>query len=72
MLRRAGRGSACISFPSRKGFPLYDPESDRAFATAMREKLDERVKYLEVDCHINDPPYAEAAVAMLEELIKAK
>ncbi len=61
-----------FSFPSRDGGPLYDPESDRAFARTIKEKLSERVKYMEVDCHINDPPYAETAVAVLEELIASQ
>lgn len=58
-----------FSFPSREGYPLYDPEGDLAFARTMRERLSSRVRYVEVDCHINDPPYAEAAVALLEELM---
>jgi uncharacterized protein (UPF0261 family) len=58
-----------FSFPSREGYPLYDPEGDLSFARTIREELSEGVRYVEVDCHINDPPYAEMAVSMLEELI---
>lgn len=58
-----------FSFPSREGYPLYDPEGDLAFARTIKERLSERVKYVEVDCHINDSPYAEVAVSVLEELI---
>ncbi len=61
-----------FSFPSREGHPLYDPESDQAFARTIKEKLSERVQCVEVDCHINDPPYADTAVALLEELIGRK
>jgi uncharacterized protein (UPF0261 family) len=61
-----------FSFPSKRGGQLYDPESDRAFARTMKERLAERVKYVEVDCHINDPLYAETAVALLEQLIASK
>ncbi len=58
-----------FSLPSRAGYPLHDPQGDLAFARTLKGRLRERVKYVEVDCHINDPPYAEAAVLLLESLI---
>ena len=61
-----------FSLPSREGGSLYDPEGDRIFAQTLKERLAPQVKYVEVDCHINDPPYAETAVALLEKLIGEK
>ncbi len=61
-----------FSYPSREGGPNYDPEADRAFIDALKPCLASRIKYVEVDCHINDPPYAEMAVAILEELMAKK
>ncbi|MCL4371449.1 MAG: Tm-1-like ATP-binding domain-containing protein [Chloroflexi bacterium] len=58
-----------FSLPAREGGPLYDPEGDRAFIETLRANLAPQIKYVEVDCHINDHPYAEAAVALLEELM---
>jgi uncharacterized protein (UPF0261 family) len=61
-----------FSYPAREGGPTYDPEGDRAFAETIKARLAPRITYVEVDCHINDPPYAEAAVAMLLDLIKQR
>ncbi|MHB8991701.1 MAG: Tm-1-like ATP-binding domain-containing protein [Chloroflexota bacterium] len=58
-----------FSLPAREGGPTYDPEGDRAFAETIKACLKPGIHYLEVDCHINDPPYAEAAVALLEGLL---
>jgi uncharacterized protein (UPF0261 family) len=58
-----------FSFPAREGGPTYDPAGDKAFAETMRAHLAPGIRYVEVDCHINDPPYAETAVALLEEMI---
>ncbi len=58
-----------FSYPAREGGPTYDPEGDRAFAETIKARLAPHIKCVEVDCHINDAPYAETAVALLEELL---
>lgn len=58
-----------FSLPSREGGPTYDPDGDRAFVETIKARLKPEIRYVEVDCHINDPPYAEMAVALLEELM---
>lgn len=58
-----------FSYPSREGGPNYDPEADRAFIDTLRARLSPAIEYVEVDCHINDPPYAETAVSLLEGLM---
>jgi uncharacterized protein (UPF0261 family) len=58
-----------FSLPSRQGFPLYDPEGDRAFIETLKPALSPRIEYIELDCHINDPPYAEKAVDLLQGLL---
>lgn len=61
-----------FSYPAREGGPTYDPEGDRAFIETLKSRLAPRIRYVEVDCHINDPPYAETAVALLEELMSRR
>lgn len=61
-----------FSYPSREGGPTYDPEGDRLFAQVLKANLKPNIKYVEVDCHINDPPYAETAVALLEESMASR
>jgi uncharacterized protein (UPF0261 family) len=53
----------------KKGGPLYDPQADRAFDEEIKKRLKPQIEVLEVDAHLNDPPYAETAVALLEEMI---
>lgn len=61
-----------FSFPSREGGPLFDPAADRAFIDTVRAKLSPGIEYLELDCHINDPAYAETSVALLERLMTSR
>ncbi|MBW1946215.1 MAG: Tm-1-like ATP-binding domain-containing protein, partial [Deltaproteobacteria bacterium] len=51
----------------------YDEEANGALIESVRKNLDaSKVKLVEVDAHINDPEFADAAVALLLELIKIK
>jgi uncharacterized protein (UPF0261 family) len=53
--------------------PWYWPEADRAFTRKLDEKLDRaKVRYEELTLHINDPGFAERAVAELETMIKKR
>lgn len=38
----------------------------------MKKRLKPQIEVVEVDAHLNDPPYAETAVALLEEMIGRK
>ncbi len=58
-----------FSFPDREGWPLWDPESDAAFTQAIKEHAGPQVRVIEVDCHINDPSYADASVELLLSLM---
>lgn len=58
-----------FSYADREGLPLYDPESDAAFAEAVRRHAAPHVRVVEVDSHINDAPYADTAVNLLLELM---
>ena len=54
----------------REGGPLYDPEGDRAFGEELRRHLKPEIEVVEVDAHINEPLYAETAVALLERMVE--
>lgn len=59
-----------ISKISRPGEFFYDPEADQALFQAIRENINENIDIIEIDTHINDPVFAEAAVNKLLELMK--
>jgi len=44
------------------GGPFYDEEANAAFIHSMKENLDNRIKLIELNCHINDSEFAERAV----------
>jgi len=53
--------------------PWYWPEADRAFSRKLNENLDRlKVRYEELTLHVNDPGFAERAVAELEIMIKKR
>lgn len=55
-----------VSMIDRKGQPFYDPEADRALFDALRQHIASSVRLVELDFHINDPAFADAAT---EELL---
>ncbi len=60
-----------VSAIDRAGQPFDDPEARRALHDAIKSGLpDDRV--VELDAHINDPAFAEAAVATLVGMIRAQ
>jgi len=64
------RGFSQISV---KGAPFYDPESDGALITALREHLDPRIPLLVHDAAINDPSFAlEITTALFRALDSKK
>jgi uncharacterized protein (UPF0261 family) len=52
-----------FSEASKKGAPLHDPAADRVFIDTLKKSVGERIKVIEVDCHINDDRFA----ALIEE-----
>jgi uncharacterized protein (UPF0261 family) len=62
------RGISVISAP---GQPFYDPEADRALFEALKAGLRQGILVVEMECNINDPPFAEAcADALLRHIGK--
>jgi uncharacterized protein (UPF0261 family) len=56
-----------VSMLDAEGREFWDPASDRACFDAIRETVRPDVPIIEVDAHINDPPFADRAV---EELLR--
>jgi len=61
-----------FSEASKKGAPLYDPESDQAFINALKQNLKKKVKLIEIDCHINDDAFAARVEKTFEEMISER
>jgi uncharacterized protein (UPF0261 family) len=60
-----------ISIISTAGQPFYDQEADQALFHAIRSHLKQGIPLVELDCTINDPAFAAAAVqALLPHLPK--
>jgi uncharacterized protein (UPF0261 family) len=54
----------------REGGPLHDPETARLFVDRLKQRLDPAIAVREVDHHINDPGFAEAAAEMMDAMIR--
>ena len=52
--------------------PFCDRLADRAIFDAIKANLREDIEVVEIDCNINDPPFAAKAVEMMLALIAAK
>ncbi len=48
----------------------YDPEGNRTFGEELKRCLKPEIEVEEVDAHINEPLYAETAVALLEGMME--
>lgn len=53
----------------RTGGPLADAEALAAFCEAMRANCPANVRLVELDAHINDPAFCEAALTQVDEWI---
>ena len=49
--------------------PLFDPEADRAFVDALKGSLKPDIEIREIDAHIDDMEYAQAAVSQLHQMM---
>jgi uncharacterized protein (UPF0261 family) len=54
----------------KAGLPLHDPEANAAFATRLRERLNNKSAVKEVDMHLYTPEFARAAVEEFLRLYK--
>jgi uncharacterized protein (UPF0261 family) len=61
-----------LSMIAAEGQPFYSTESDEALISALRETLDQRVEYHELDMDINDERFADAMATRLHELISER
>jgi uncharacterized protein (UPF0261 family) len=63
------RGVSAIAV---EGGPFFDPAADEALFTAVREHLAPSVELHELDTDINDPAFAAAMAARLDDLVGGK
>jgi uncharacterized protein (UPF0261 family) len=62
------RGFSSLSV---EGGALYDPDSDAAFVSTLKEHLDRGIKVFEVDTHINSHEFAATVAEALAEAFQA-
>jgi uncharacterized protein (UPF0261 family) len=59
-----------VSAIDADGGPFRDAEADEALFGALREGIDrDRVELVELDLHVNDPEFAAAMAAKLDEYV---
>jgi uncharacterized protein (UPF0261 family) len=56
----------------REGGPLYDPETNSVLTRTLKESLDSRIDFHEVDHHINDDAFAQIAAKMMDEMVRER
>lgn len=52
------------------GHPLYEPATNGVFVTELKGILDDRIEIIEIDAHINDEAFTEAAASHLHAMMK--
>lgn len=62
------RGVSAIDCP---GGPFYWPEANQAYLDALKSGLRDRIRFVELDAHINDAPFADYAAHSLLGLLNA-
>jgi uncharacterized protein (UPF0261 family) len=75
----AARGPTAVLVPlrgvsaiDREGQPFWWPEADQALFQSLRNWIGPQVKLVELDMHINDRPFAEAAAQLLASWVGSK
>jgi uncharacterized protein (UPF0261 family) len=61
-----------VSAISGEGGPFYDPDADAALIGALRESIGKNVEVREMDANINEPEFAAAMAAKLDEYMVAR
>jgi uncharacterized protein (UPF0261 family) len=74
----AARGPTAVLVPlrgvsaiDRAGQPFWWPEADQALFQSLRNWIGPQAQLIELDCHINDAEFAQAAVATLLRLLRS-
>jgi uncharacterized protein (UPF0261 family) len=72
----AARGPTAVLVPRRgvsaidaEGQPFWWPEADAALFASLRHWMSPHVRMVELDLHINDPAFAQAAASTLLEML---
>lgn len=58
-----------ISRFDKENEPLYDPELDKQLFAYLRSHLENRIKLIEVDAHINDLAFSQSCVKALQDIL---
>ena len=58
-----------VSMMDREGQPFHDPEADAALFQALRDHVRPPAEIVELDLHINDPAFADAAADRMLALL---
>ncbi len=56
----------------REGGPLWNPSGRSAFTASLKSTLLPKVELLELDLHINEPPFAEVCVELLRKMLRGR
>jgi uncharacterized protein (UPF0261 family) len=74
----AARGPTAVIVPLRgvsvldkEGGPFWNPPADAALFQSLRDWMSPDVDIVELDLHINDPQFADAAAAKLLGFLKS-
>ena len=59
-----------VSAIDAAGKPFWDPEADEALIGALRQHVTAPAELHELDLHINDPAFAQAAVDLLKPMME--
>jgi uncharacterized protein (UPF0261 family) len=59
-----------FSFPDREGLPHWDPEGNQVFIDTLREYLDSKIPFIELDAHINDPDFIDPVIEEFMSMMK--
>ncbi len=58
-----------VSMIDKTGAPFYDPDANEALFDSLRRNVESNVILKEMDLHINDPEFAEAAAQQLLDFL---
>jgi uncharacterized protein (UPF0261 family) len=61
-----------VSAIDREGQPFWWPQADQALFQSLRNWMSPHVRLVELDLHINDPAFAEAAARIMLDLMEGK
>jgi uncharacterized protein (UPF0261 family) len=72
-------GPVAVVFPLRgfsaidkEGFAFHDPETNRSFLRALKEKLKKGIEIFEVDAHILDDDFVNEVARVYDQMAKRK